>query len=103
MMMRRRRPLLGAAMIGGTAYVAGKRNMEGQQREADEQARIADLEAQVQAQQAPAAAAPAPAPAAAPPGGDDIASKLTQLKGLMDQGVLSPEEFAAAKGKLLAG
>jgi membrane protease subunit (stomatin/prohibitin family) len=98
MMMRRRRPLLGAAMIGGTAYVAGKRNMEGQQREADEQARIADLEAQVQAQQAPAAAAPAAAPA-----GDDIASKLTQLKGLMDQGVLSPDEFAAAKSKLLAG
>jgi membrane protease subunit (stomatin/prohibitin family) len=96
--MRRRRPLLGAAMIGGTAYVAGKRNMEGQQREADEQARIADLEAQVQAQQAPAAAAPAAAPA-----GDDIASKLTQLKGLMDQGVLSPDEFAAAKSKLLAG
>jgi membrane protease subunit (stomatin/prohibitin family) len=78
--------------------VAGKRNMEGQQREADEQARIADLEAQVQAQQAPAAAAPAAAPA-----GDDIASKLTQLKGLMDQGVLSPDEFAAAKSKLLAG
>jgi membrane protease subunit (stomatin/prohibitin family) len=100
MMMRRRRPLLGAAMIGGTAYVAGKRNMEGQQREADEQARIADLEAQVQAQQTPAAAAPAPAAA---PAGDDIASKLTQLKGLMDQGVLSPEEFAAAKSKLLAG
>jgi glutamate synthase domain-containing protein 3 len=100
--MRRRRPLLGAAMIGGTAYVAGKHNVEAQQREADEQARIADLEAQVQAQQAPAAAAPAPAPAAAP-AGDDIASKLTQLKGLMDQGVLSPDEFAAAKSKLLAG
>jgi membrane protease subunit (stomatin/prohibitin family) len=100
MMMRRRRPLLGAAMIGGTAYVAGKRNMEAQQREADEQAQIADLQAQVQSQQAPAAAAPAPAAA---PAGDDIASKLTQLKGLMDQGVLSPEEFAAAKSKLLAG
>ena len=100
MMMRRRRPLLGAAMIGGTAYVAGKHNMEAQQREDEEQARIANLEAQVQAQQAPAAAAPAPAAA---PAGDDIASKLTQLKGLMDQGVLSPDEFAAAKSKLLAG
>ena len=74
--MRRRRPLLGAAMIGGTAYVAGKRNMEGQQREADEQARIADLEAQVQAQQAPAAAAPAAAPA-----GDDIASQAHPAQG----------------------
>jgi glutamate synthase domain-containing protein 3 len=96
--MRRRRPLLGAAMIGGTAYVAGKHNMEAQQREDEEQARIANLEAQVQAQQAPP-----PAAAAAPAAGNDIASKLTQLKSLMDQGVLSPEEFASAKGKLLAG
>ena len=39
----------------------------------------------------------------APPGGGptDIAEKLTQLKALQDQGVLTPEEFAAAKAKLL--
>jgi hypothetical protein len=95
-------------MIGGTAYVAGKRNIEAQQREADEQQRIADLEAQVQSQQMAQAPPPAPAPPppatpAAPAGGDDIASKLTQLKGLMDQGVLSQDEFDAAKAKLLAG
>ena len=45
---------------------------------------------------APVAAAPAAAPA-----GDDVASKLLELKGLMDQGVLSPEEFQQAKAKLL--
>jgi hypothetical protein len=92
-------------MVGGAAYHAGKRNMENQQREDDQQARIADLEAQVQQQQYAQAAPPpaAPPPAEAPAGGDDIAAKLTQLKGLMDQGVLSPEEFASAKSKLLAG
>jgi hypothetical protein len=40
----------------------------------------------------------------APPGGGptDIAEKLTQLKSLQDQGVLTPEEFTAAKAKLLS-
>jgi hypothetical protein len=103
MFVRRRRPLLGAAMIGGTAYAAnkaGKRSVEAQYHEAEQEQRIAQLEAQ---QQAPAAAAPA-APAAAPAaGGTDIASKLVELKGLMDQGVLTPDEFAAAKQKLLEG
>ena len=40
------------------------------------------------------------APAA---GGTDIASELVKLKGLMDQGVLTQEEFDQAKQKLLAG
>jgi len=45
----------------------------------------------------------AQAPVTAPPGGGptDIAEKLTQLKSLADQGVLTPEEFSAAKAKLL--
>jgi len=49
-------------------------------------------------QQAPAAA---PAAAAAPAGG--VTGQLTELKGLLDAGVLSPEEFEAAKAKVLAG
>jgi Short C-terminal domain len=96
-------------MIGGTAYVAhraGERSAENQmadeqqdQQVADQEARIEQLEAQQQQQ-----AAPPPAPAAAPAaGGDDIASKLVELKGLMDQGVLTQDEFNAAKAKLLAG
>ena len=43
----------------------------------------------------------APAPAAAPAGGD-LVSKLTELKGLMDAGVLTADEFEAAKQKLLS-
>jgi hemolysin activation/secretion protein len=103
-MFRRRRPLMGAAMIGGTAYVAhkaGQKSAMAADQEAEQEARLAQLEAQ-QAAAAPAPAAPAPA-AAAPAGGTDIASKLVELKGLMDQGVLSPDEFEAAKQKLLAG
>jgi hypothetical protein len=95
---RRRRPLARAAMVGGTAYAVGKHAQRGSERESDQEARLADLEAQQYAQQAP------PPAAAAPTGGPtDIAEQLTQLKSLLDQGVLSPDEFAAAKAKLLAG
>ena len=95
MLMRRRRPLLRAAMVGGAAYAVGRAGQRRAQSEADQEARLEELEAQ----QAPQAAAPA-----APTGGPtDLATQLTQLKGLVDQGVLSPEEFAAAKQKLLAG
>ena len=105
-MMRRRRPLMRAAMVGGGAYVAGKHVAAGQQREADQNAQIEDLQAQQAQQQAPPAAPPPPPPppAAAPAaGGTDIASELVKLKGLLDQGVLTQEEFDQAKQKLLAG
>jgi hypothetical protein len=94
--MRRRRPLARAAMVGGAAYAVGRRGQRNAQSEADQEARLSELEAQ----QAYPAAAPAPVPTGGP---TDVAAQLTQLKGLMDQGVLSPEEFAAAKQKLLAG
>jgi Short C-terminal domain len=102
--MRRRRPLMRAAMVGGGAYVAGKHVANNQADAASQEQRIADLEAQ-QAAAAPQAAPPpppmAPAPAAAAPAGDDLTSQLMDLKNLMDQGVLSPEEFQQAKAKLL--
>jgi hypothetical protein len=82
-------------MIAGGAAAAGRHSAQRQQQEEDEQARIAALEAQ--AYQAQAAQ---PAPAAGP---SDLAAKLTELKGLLDQGVLTQDEFAAAKQKLLAG
>jgi hypothetical protein len=84
-------------MVGGTAYAAGRHAANTQQREEDQQARIDALEQQ----QAMASAPPPPAPAAAQE--PDLASKLTELKGLLDQGVLTQEEFTAAKQKLLAG
>jgi hypothetical protein len=54
---------------------------------------------QEQPQEAPAPAAPAPA------GGGDgsMLDQLKQLGELKDQGILTEEEFAAQKAKLLAG
>jgi hypothetical protein len=54
-------------------------------------------DAAAQAQQA----TPAPAPTAAE--GSDLTAQLQQLAQLHNAGVLSDEEFAAAKAKLLGG
>ena len=102
--MRRRRPLMRAAMVGGGAYVAGKHVANNQAESASQEQRIADLEAQQAAAAPPAAAPVAAPPVAAPPAAapaDDLTSQLMDLKNLMDQGVLSPEEFQQAKAKLL--
>jgi len=64
-----------------------------------------------QAAAAPAEPAPAPAPApeqvyaepeASAPTSPDLLQQIEQLSGLHTAGVLSDEEFAAAKAKLLA-
>jgi hypothetical protein len=94
MIMMRRRPLLRAAAVGGGAYMAGKHvatqraNQEYQ--DASQEQRISNLEQQ----QAPV---PAPRAAAAP----SMADQLNQLADLHNQGLLSEDEFAAAKAKLL--
>ncbi len=64
---------------------------------------------QAKAQQAAEAQAPepqqaAPAPAAAPESGTgDTISQLKELAELRDQGILTDEEFAAQKAKVLGG
>jgi Short C-terminal domain len=97
-MFMRRRPLMRAAVVGGGAYVAGKRvarnRAEQDQAEADQNQRISDVEQQ-QYQQPPPQQAPAQA-ASSP-----MIDQLNQLAGLHEQGVLSDEEFATAKAKLL--
>jgi Short C-terminal domain len=98
-MFRRRRPLLRAAAVGGTAYVAGRhmanKSAANAQQEDEQDQRIGDLEDQ----QAPAqAAAPAAAPAAAAP---SLLDQLNQLDALHKQGALTDNEFTAAKAKLL--
>ena len=51
---------------------------------------------------APPPAPPAqPAPAAAAPAADDATSELERLASLHDSGVLSDDEFSAAKAKVL--
>ncbi|MFE5492691.1 SHOCT domain-containing protein [Streptomyces virginiae] len=59
---------------------------------------------QQQAYQQQAAAPPPPPPPAAPPAGDDMSSKLDQLQKLGElkaQGLLTEEEFAQQKSRLL--
>lgn len=78
------------------AYAAQEQQAyEAQQQQAAMDAAAAQAVANAQA------AAPAPAPAA-PAGGDDLMAKLGQLGQLHAQGILSDEEFSAAKAKLLA-
>jgi membrane protease subunit (stomatin/prohibitin family) len=48
-----------------------------------------------------APAPPAAAPAAAAPAGNPVAERLRQLKGLLDEGLISQEEFNAKRQKLL--
>jgi phospholipase/lecithinase/hemolysin len=97
----RRRPLLRAAVVGGGAYMAGKHmanaQADQQYQDASQEQRLASLEQQ-QAQQAQQA--PVPAPRAA---GPSMADQLNQLADLHNQGLLSEDEFAAAKAKLLGG
>jgi hypothetical protein len=108
-MLRRRRPLLRAAAVGGTAYAVGRHS--GRQREAqasaeaDQEQRIADLEQQQQQQQyqqpPPQAYQQPPPPPPAPAQGPSMLDQLNQLNDLHQQGALSDEEFTSAKAKLL--
>ena len=45
-MRMRRRPLLGAAVVGGVAYHMGKKGQQSRDQEADQNAQIADLQDQ---------------------------------------------------------
>jgi len=102
-MMRRRGPslLTTAVVVGGAAHVGAKSAQKGAQEQANAQAAAqqeAEQSAQIaelQAQQAAAAAAPA-APAV-----DPTTAELQNLANLHAQGVLTDEEYAAAKAKAL--
>jgi hypothetical protein len=96
-MIRRRRPLLRGAMVGGVGYMAGRAGANRAAQESSQEQRIEDLEGG----QAPGAAPPAPAPAAPAAGG--TIEQLKQLGELRDSGVLTPAEFEREKQKLLAG
>ena len=104
-LMRRRRPLMRAAMVGGGAYVAGKHAQRGAQQEADQNAQISEPQQQQQSRRPPAPYAPPPAAAPAAPAAPrrGRSRQLTQLKGLLDAGVLTQAEFDAQKQRILAG
>ena len=91
------------AVIAGTATAVSNRVSRRQSNRWSQQEQQQYEQQQYEQQQAQAAyaqqqAAAAPAPAA---GGDDMVAKLTELKGLLDQGILTQEEFDAQKAKIL--
>jgi len=86
----RRAPLLRGVLIGGAAYSMGKRGANNRQQEQEQNEEIAELKQQQ---------APPPQPAAEP--ADPTMVKLTQLGQMRQQGLLTDQEFAAAKAKLL--
>ena len=99
------------AVVAGTATAVSGGVARHQQNKAYQQQEAQAYEAQQQqaameaaAAQAVAAQMPAQQAPAAPAGGagDDLMAQLSQLGQLHAQGILSDDEFAAAKAKLLA-
>jgi hypothetical protein len=82
------------AVVAGTATAVSNRVSRRQA-----QRWAAQEPAYPQEQYAPPPAAP---PAAAPAAGDSRVEQLKELAGLKEQGVLSEEEFAAEKARILA-
>jgi hypothetical protein len=111
-MMRRRmvgrsiaRVAVGTAVVAGTAgAVHHHQDQKYAQQDAAAQQQYDQAyqqgAADAQAQQQPQYAPP---PQVAAPAQDDLTAKLQQLADLHAQGVLTDEEFSAAKVKLLAG
>jgi hypothetical protein len=98
-MFVRRRPLLRAAVVGGGAYMAGKRRAQSSAYEAEQEsgqdARISEL-----ASQQSGSAAATTAQAAGTP--HSVSEQLAQLSTLHEQGPLTDSEFASAKSRLLS-
>lgn len=90
-----------SAVVGHSANKRAEKQQDAaqaqaaQQAAAESQAQLADMQAQVNAMQAQQAA-----PAAAAPSGD-LMEELSKLGDMKAAGLLTDEEFAAAKAKLL--
>jgi superfamily I DNA/RNA helicase len=92
-MPRLLRTVARTAAIAGTASAVSGRV----------QRRQANKWSQQEAAQAPPEAAPAPAAAAPAPAAPSMIDQLKELGELKDQGILTEDEFAAQKARLLAG
>ena len=105
---RRGRPgLMGVAartaVVAGTATAVSGKVQRGQQAKAQQAADAdADRQQQTEAQAAPVAPAEPAAPDAPTSGTDDMLGALERLGALHEQGVLTDEEFAQQKARILA-
>ena len=99
------------AVVAGTAtavsggvqrHQQAKAQDQYDQQQADAQQQQAQMNAAAQQAVAQQQAAAAPPPAAPTPAASvDIVAELQKLAALKDQGIISDQEFAAAKAKLL--
>lgn len=94
-MPRLMRTVARTAVVAGTATAVSGRVARRQNNRWNQQA---EAEAYEQMQQAPPPPPPAPAPAQADP-----VAQLKELADLKDAGILTEEEFAAQKAKILGG
>ena len=85
--------------VARTAVIAGTATSVSNRVSRRQASRWSAQEAEQYPQEADAP--PPPAPAAAAPAGDDRIEKLKELGELKAQGVLSEEEFAAEKARIL--
>ncbi|NEW38110.1 SHOCT domain-containing protein [Nocardia cyriacigeorgica] len=86
--------------VARTAVVSGTARATANAVDRRSQRRAAESQAYTAQQQAPPPP-PTPTPPPTPSGSDDLVAKLQQLGQLHDSGVLSDDEFAAAKRQLL--
>jgi len=98
------------AVVAGTATAVSGGMAARQQRKAQDQyeqeqyeaaQQQAQIDAAAQAAAAQYAAAAPPAPAAPAAAGTDIVAELKNLAALKEQGVLTEDEFAAQKARIL--
>ncbi len=87
------------AVVAGTATAVVGGVSRHQQAKADAQQAAAEPAYAPEPQAAP----PPPPPAAAPAGEDTTITQLQQLADLHSQGVLTDDEFAAQKARVLGG
>ncbi len=91
-------------LLGGiarTAVVAGTATAVSNRVSRRQGNRWAQQDQAAYEQQQPVYAAPPPPPAPAAPAADDVPAQLEKLAQLHTSGVLSDEEFAAGKAKIL--
>jgi hypothetical protein len=95
-MLRRRRPLLRAAMVGGAGYAAGRNVAERRQQQESQEEEVDEL----QRNQSVRAISTSPVRSS----GSSVierAEALVKLKALLDSGALSQDEFDTQKLRML--
>ncbi len=97
--MMRRRPVM--RTVARTAVVAGTAVAVGGAVHRHQESKAEAAQAQAQPAAAPDAAAAAPEDGAPVPGSPEAIDQLKELAGLHEQGILTDQEFADQKAKLL--